>query len=185
MTTEPIDWTREQCGRFKWWPARQLLRSIRDYQRFGDRRDPMAALMKRWCVVRHRFWSMAAGADIPLNAQLGGGMLLAHPNGIVIHPDSQVGINTLILHGVTLGAGGPIPGVPTVGDNVLIGCGAKILGGVRLGNNARIGANAVVLQDVPAGATAVGIPARIIPAPHTFNIAEAQPPVFETYVPAA
>ena len=90
---------------------------------------------------------------------------MPHANGIVIHPDTVVGPNCLIFQQVTLGTGGPIPGAPIIGGHVDMGAGAKILGGVRVGNHARIGANAVVLCDVPAGATAVGIPARIILAP--------------------
>ncbi|MBY0396499.1 MAG: serine acetyltransferase, partial [Thermoleophilia bacterium] len=66
---------------------------------------------------------------------------------------------------VTLGIGGPKPGAPVRGGQVDVGAGAKILGGVVIGDRARIGANAVVLQDVPAGATAVGIPARILDRP--------------------
>jgi serine O-acetyltransferase len=52
-------------------------------------------------------------------------------------------------------------GVPVLEDDIFIGSGAKVIGGVRLGTGARVGANAVVLSDVPAGATAVGIPARV------------------------
>jgi serine O-acetyltransferase len=80
----------------------------------------------------------------------------------VIHPDSIIGVNCLIFQQVTIGAGGTVPGVPTIGGHVDVGAGARILGGVTIGNHARIGANAVVLQDVPEGATAVGVPARII-----------------------
>jgi serine O-acetyltransferase len=113
-------------------------------------------------VVPHRFWSAVAGADIPLNARLGGGLLLPHPNGVVIHPDAVVGPNCLLFQQVTLGYGGPKPGAPVLGGHVDVGAGAKVLGGVRVGDHARIGANAVVLDDVPAGATAVGVPARVI-----------------------
>ena len=86
--------------------------------------------------------------------------MIPHPNGIVIHPDSQIGPNCFMLQQVTLAAGAS--GAPRLGGNVQVGSGAKLLGAVRVGDNARIGANAVVLQDVPAGATAVGVPARII-----------------------
>ncbi len=88
--------------------------------------------------------------------------MLLHPEGVVIHPQAVLGPNCLILSGVTLGTGGPIPGVPSIGGHVDIGTGAKILGGVHIGDHARIGANAVVITDVPAEATAVGVPARII-----------------------
>jgi serine O-acetyltransferase len=58
--------------------------------------------------------------------------------------------------------GGGNKGVPIIGNNVYIGVGAKILGGIRIGDGAKIGANAVVLCDIPDGATAVGIPAKIL-----------------------
>ncbi len=96
------------------------------------------------------------GADIPLNCRLGGGLLLVHANGIVIHPDATVGPNCLILQQVTLTAG------VTIGGHVDIGAGAKIIRPISIGDHANVGANAVVLSDVPGGATAVGIPARVI-----------------------
>jgi serine O-acetyltransferase len=105
---------------------------------------------------------MVSGADIPINCNIGGGLLLPHPNGIVVYSTAQIGVNCLIFQQVTMGTGGPIPGAPILAGHVDVGAGAKILGGVTIGNHARIGANAVVLQDVPDGATAVGIPARII-----------------------
>ena len=102
------------------------------------------------------------GAEIALATQIGGGLLIPHPNGIVIHPNVIIGPNCLIFQQVTLGAGGPLPGCPTLGGHVDVGAGARILGGVTIGDHAKIGANAVVLENVPAGATAVGVPARIV-----------------------
>jgi len=121
--------------------------------------------MKGFWSLQHRFWSAVSGADIPLNAQVGGGLLLPHPNGIVIHPDAVLGPNCLIFQQVTIGAGGPKPGVPKLGGHVDVGAGAKLLGGITIGDHARIGANAVVLDDVPPGATAVGVPARVLLKP--------------------
>lgn len=112
-------------------------------------------------MLEHRFWSVICSADVPINAQLGGGLLLTHPNGIVIHPEATIGPNCLIFQQVAIGLGS-LPGLPRIGGGVNVGAGAKILGGVVIGDHARIGANAVVLCDVPAGATAVGVPARII-----------------------
>lgn len=115
-----------------------------------------------FAVLRHRFWSVTTGADIPLNCKLGGGLMIPHPNGIVIHPEVEVGPNCLIFQQVTLGAAHG--GVPRLGGHVDIGAGAKVIGTVIIGNHARIGANAVVITDVPEGATAVGVPARVIPS---------------------
>ena len=86
--------------------------------------------------------------------------MLPHPNGIVIHPATEIGPNCLLLQQVTLGGGAH--GAPILEGHVDVGAGAKILGAVRIGRHAKIGANAVVLADVPAGSTAVGIPARIV-----------------------
>ncbi|OWK34158.1 serine O-acetyltransferase [Fimbriiglobus ruber] len=162
ISADAPDWSREKPQRF-WDPGRRLLASIRGYQRYRNR-GPLGRLVTYVYVLKHRFWSVVSGADVPLNSRLGGGLLLPHPNGVVIHPDSNVGPNCLLFQQVTLGHGGRPAGVPRLGGHVDVGAGAKILGGVVIGDHAKIGANAVVLCDVPAGATAVGIPARIIPA---------------------
>jgi serine O-acetyltransferase len=162
---EPIsidtpDWSRERCQGL-WDPSRRLLRSLRQYQKWKKRKVPWRWFSKYW-VLHHRFWSVVTGADIPLNCHIGGGLLLTHPNGVVIFPDAVIGPNCLILQQVTIGTGGAKPGAPILGGHVDVGAGAKILGGVKIGDRALIGSNAVVLQDVPRGATAVGIPAKIL-----------------------
>ncbi|MGE3818781.1 MAG: serine acetyltransferase, partial [Isosphaeraceae bacterium] len=141
------DWERERCRRF-WDPGRRLLQAIRRYQA-SRRRGFLGRLASKYWVLSHRFWSVVAGADVPLDCQIGGGLLLTHPNGVVIHPEAKVGPNCLLFQQVTLGLGGPKPGAPVLGGHVDVGAGAKILGGVTIGDHARIGANAVVLQDVP------------------------------------
>lgn len=153
------DWSREHKAFFSWDPARSLLASIRAYQRCSRYPTPVAWVLKRICVLRHRFWSVVTGADIPLNCNIQGGLQIPHPNGIVIHPQVKIGPNCLLFQQVTLGA---LDGrVPILEGHVDVGAGAKVLGGITLGRHSKIGANAVVITDVPAGATAVGIPARI------------------------
>src|SRR3954463_544973 len=152
------DWSREAKSLFEWAPSRSLLASIRAYQRHADRRNPVSLLLKKLAVLRHRFWSVVTGSDIPVATQIGGGLLLPHPNGVVIHPDCRIGPNCLILQQVTLGSGGG--GVPSMGGHVDIGAGAKVLGGIHLHDHSVVGANAVVLSDVPQGVTVVGMPAR-------------------------
>ena len=86
------DWTREQPGR--WWePGPRLLRSIRGYQKWKGRAGLFGLFLSKFYVLRHRFWSVVSGAEIPLNCHIAGGLLLPHPNGIVIHPDAVVGPN--------------------------------------------------------------------------------------------
>ncbi|MDP2086886.1 MAG: serine acetyltransferase [Gemmobacter sp.] len=156
MTPHPEpDWRRETPTR-AWDPPRRLLRAIRGWQ---GARGPLA---RRWWAAQHRFWSVVTGADIPVTARIGGGLLMPHPNGIVIHPDAEIGPNCLIFQQVTIGLVAATPQAPRIGAGVDIGAGARVLGAVTVGDGARIGANAVVLRDVPAGATAVGVPARIL-----------------------
>jgi serine O-acetyltransferase len=159
--TEP-DWSREAPVPGRYEPAKKLLAALRRYQRLKVSGGIVARAVRPLFVLRHRLWSAVTGADIPLDSRIGGGLLLPHPNGIVIHPDACIGPNCLLFQQVTIGMGGRKPGAPKIGGHVDIGAGAKILGGVEIGDHALIGANAVVLDDVPAHATAVGIPARIV-----------------------
>jgi len=158
ISAEIPDWSREKPRQF-WDPGRKLLQAIRRYQYFRNQAGPLPDLICKWHVLRHRFWSAITGAEIPLNCSIGGGLLIPHPNGIVIHPSAEIGVNCLIFQQVTIGTRGTSE-VPHIAGHVDIGAGAKILGSVRIGAHATIGANAVVLNDVPAGAFAVGIPAR-------------------------
>jgi len=161
ISAEKPDWTREQKRSLFWDPSRSLIGCIRDYQRQVSSRFWIVRIFSKLTVIRHCFWSVITGADIPLNCQIGGGLLLPHPNGIVIHPGVTIGPNCLLFQQVTIGTNNG-KGPPEIGGHVDIGAGAKILGDIKIGDHARIGANAVVLSDVPLGKTAVGIPARIV-----------------------
>jgi len=155
ISATEADWSREQLRR--WWdPSRQLLKSIREYQKWQAKGGIIGFFFSRIKILQHRFWSVVSAAEIPLNCNIGGGLLLTHPNGVIIHPNAVIGPNCLILQQVTI-----VKDVK-IGAHVDIGAGAKIIRPVSIGNHAKIGANAVVLCDVPAGATAVGIPAKII-----------------------
>ncbi|MCP3730820.1 hypothetical protein M9978_10300 [Sphingomonas sp. MG17] len=121
---------------------------------------PLAPLKRSLAKWRHRFWSIVTGADIPIDCRIEGGLLLPHPNGVVIAPDAHIGPNCLLFQQVTIGNDGS--GVPTLEGHVDVGAGAKLIGAIRIGAHARIGANAVVMCDVPAYAIAVGVPARVL-----------------------
>ena len=105
---------------------------------------------------------ITTGIDLPCETQVGRRLVIEHFGGIVISGDSVIGDDVTLRHGVTLGLRRTgVPGAPVIGNGVDIGAGAKILGPVHIGAGAVIGANAVVLCDVPAGALAVGVPARV------------------------
>lgn len=105
------------------------------------------------------------GIEIHPGATLGAGILIDHGMGVVIGETAQIGNRVTIYHGTTLGGTGKDKGIkrhPTVGDNVVIGAGAKVLGNINIGSNSKIGSNSVVLNDVPEGATVVGIPGKVV-----------------------
>ncbi|MCK5387717.1 MAG: serine O-acetyltransferase [Candidatus Izimaplasma sp.] len=105
------------------------------------------------------------GVDIHPGATIGKNLVIDHGSGVVIGETTVIGRNVLIYHQVTLGGTGNDSSSkrhPTICDCVMIAAGAKILGNIKIGTMAKVGANAVVLTDVPPGATAVGMPARII-----------------------
>ncbi|MGG6294362.1 serine O-acetyltransferase [Leptolyngbya sp. AN02str] len=104
------------------------------------------------------------GIDLPYTVKLGRRVIIEHQGAIIIHGYSSIGDDSIIRQGVTLGnryLDRPLE-APQLGCRVNVGAGAKLLGGIALGDGVNIGANAVVLMDIPAGKTAVGIPAKII-----------------------
>lgn len=104
------------------------------------------------------------GIEIHPGATIGRGLVIDHGSGVVIGETTEIGDNCTLYQGVTLGGTGKDTGKrhPTLGNNVMVGAGAKVLGPFRIGDNAKIAAGAVVLEEIPANATAVGIPARVV-----------------------
>jgi serine O-acetyltransferase len=105
------------------------------------------------------------GIEIHPGAKIGSCVFIDHGMGVVIGETAEVGDGCTIYQGVTLGGTSLTPGTkrhPTLAPGVIVGGGAKILGGFTVGAGARIGANSVVVKEVPAGATVVGIPGRVV-----------------------
>ncbi|MEY4979036.1 MAG: Serine acetyltransferase [Pseudomonadota bacterium] len=126
------------------------------------------------------------GIEIHPGAKVGERVFFDHAMGVVVGETAEIGDGCTIYQGVTLGGTSLYKGTkrhPTLGKNVVVSAGAKVLGGFVVGDGAKIGSNAVVIKPVPAGATAVGIPARIIQgkAGESADVAEDNKPKFQAY----
>ncbi|MEM9839089.1 MAG: serine acetyltransferase [Pseudomonadota bacterium] len=152
------DWSREQAAGSH--PGRRLMMAFRAYERAAQKSGPLGTLQRKVCELRYRFWTIVSGADIPLGTEIGGGFSIPHPNGIVINKNAKIGVNVVMMQGVTVGTNIG-QDVPEIGPGTDIGPGARLLGGIKVGKRAMIGANAVVTKDVPDYALAVGVPAQI------------------------
>jgi len=150
--------------------------------------------LAHWCWHRGLKWlgrfishlaRFFTGIEIHPGAKIGERVFFDHAMGVVVGETAEIGDGCTIYQGVTLGGTSLYKGTkrhPTLGRDVVVSAGAKILGGFEVGDGAKIGSNAVVIKPVPAGATAVGIPARIIPSKtgESPDVTE-QKPKFEAY----
>ena len=119
----------------------------------------VAYLANKFCEV---FMEMC----IDSSATIGGGLFIAHIGGIHINPQAVLGKNCDIAHRVTIGTSAMgRKGAPTLGDEVYVGTGATLVGKIKIGSGAKIAANTLVMTNVPAGATVMGVPGRVIMQP--------------------
>lgn len=154
---------RDPAARSRWevyflYSGFKAVRSYRKAHWFYIRGHKFIA---RWLSQRARH---KTGIEIHPGATIGKGLFIDHGMGVVIGETAEIGDNCTLYQGVTLGGTGKDHGKrhPTLGNNVLVGSGAKVLGPFKVGDNARVAAGAVVLNEVPANATAVGVPAKIV-----------------------
>lgn len=116
---------------------------------------------KALLAVVKKFFTLVTHINLHPNAMIGPGMLIPHVGPIQVFPEARIEADCAIHQVCTIGAGSK-PGGPDIGDHVMIGCHCCILGPVKVGDGANIGAGAVVVTDIPAGCTAVGVPAKPI-----------------------
>jgi serine O-acetyltransferase len=148
------------------WLKEQSIWAIAVY-RFGrrvDRRRPglYRKLLERWYWLAFRITETLTGISIPKSVEVGPGLKIWHFGNIFVHGDSVIGARCTLRQGVTIGNREDDGPSPVLEDDVELGAYAQVLGGVKVGRGAKVGAMSVVLRDVPPGAVAVGIPARIV-----------------------
>lgn len=114
--------------------------------------------------VHSQIWRFLTGIEIHPGAKIAPGVFIDHGMGVVIGETAEIERDVVIFHGVTLGGTGKDTGKrhPTVRQGAFISANAQILGPVEIGERVKIGAGAVVLNNIPADATAVGVPAKIV-----------------------
>ena len=119
-----------------------------------------------FCFLPNRFCEAFFAMGISPGASIGEGLYIGHIGGVIISQQAVIGKNCDISHRVTIGTSAMgREGTPVIGDNVYVGTGATLVGKIRIGSGAKIAANTLVIDDVPDGATVMGVPGRILLTP--------------------
>ncbi|MGA7155465.1 MAG: serine acetyltransferase [Acidobacteriaceae bacterium] len=119
-----------------------------------------------FCFVPNRFCEAFFAMGISPGASIGEGLYIGHIGGVIISPQAVIGKNCDISHRVTIGSSAMgRKGSPILGDDIYVGTGSTLVGKIKIGSGAKIAANTLVIDDVPEGATVMGVPGRILFAP--------------------
>lgn len=156
---------RARYGRGAW--RRELSLYAIAIFRFGqwvDTRNGLTRLLlARVYWLLHRWACTTTHVELPKGAAVGPGIRIFHSGPVVVHPESVIGAQCTLRHGVTIGERAERGGTPVIGDDVQVGAFAQVLGPVRIGDGARIGAMALVIDDMPPGGVALAPRAEIRP----------------------
>lgn len=148
------------------WKARVVLLAFRLAVRIRAMPLPFVLLYSPYLVLYRVCVEWILGVELPWKLRVGPGLKLFHGMGLVVNDRAVIGANVILRHCTTIGVRETLAlgegEAPVLEDDVDVGSNVVILGGIRIGRGARIGAGAVITKDVPAGATAVGNPARIL-----------------------
>lgn len=167
---------RADCARYRedswlsrrfWWITERSIWAVAIYRLGRALKEslpsPLAGpVLTVYSLVVSPIIQILTSIELPLGTQIGPGLRIYHGTGLVVSGDTVIGERCTLRQGVTVGTYQRDGGSPVLGDNVDIGVQASVLGTINIGHGARIGAGAVVIKDVPVGATAVGVPARIV-----------------------
>jgi len=169
--------------------ARSILEILLAYPGFHARQfHRLAHTLFRWHVpVLPRLIShisrFLTGIEIHPGAKIGDGLFIDHGMGVVIGETSEIGDNVTLYQDVTLGGTSHqrTKRHPTLGNNVVVGVGAQLIGAITIGDNSKVGAGSVVINSVPANATVVGVPGRVVTMrnPDTDTVERLPDPVWE------
>jgi serine O-acetyltransferase len=128
-----------------------------------NRNRCLRLLLRPWYFCGSLLFEIFMGMRLDPSAKIGPGLYIGHYGGIRINMDARIGENCNLTHNVTIGTAGlGKRGAPHIGNNVYIGTGATVVGRISVGDGARVAANTLVTRNVPAGATVMGVPGRIV-----------------------